>query len=414
MNKILLKDTKFKSLMVSINYLLPLKEKEASKNALIALVLKQGCDKYRSEKEIEMQLASLYNASVDTSIEKLGDNYSITFNLDILNKKYISKDVLSEALNILKNIIYFPYLERGVFCKEYIDREKEALISRINEMKNNKKKYSINRLEQEMFRGEAYSVSRFGKIEDIEKETPESVYNQYTKLINTGKVTIIVSGNTDGYEDILSLVTDTLEINLDKSEDKYVYTNQENEQGALKNIEEYEDLSQSILCLGLKFKNISKSDTYAIGLYNTILGETPASKLFQNVREKESLAYFAAAQYIKFKGAIYIYTGIGISNLDKAKKVIKDQIEDIKNGNISDEELEAAKRHSLSKIKLMKDSKEGMLMYTISNTAFNEGKVVSLEEIEQEISKLSKEQVVDIANKAYIDTIYLLGGKINE
>lgn len=411
MNKILISDDKFKSLMISLNYILPLDEKEAGRNALVALVLQQGCDKYRSEKEIEIALAALYNATVSVNIDKLGDSYSITFSLDILNKKYIERDILGEALDILKNIIYVPYIENAAFCKSYIEREKESLISRINELKNNKKKYAISRLEQEIFDGEAYSVSRLGRIEDIEKETAESVYVQYLKIINQSEATVVVSGNIDGYDNIMDTITDKIGMVSSNFNVEYVENKRKKEGKILKNIEEYEELNQSILCMGLRFNDVSKEDFYKISRYNAIMGETPASKLFQNVREKESLAYNASSQYIRFKQAIYIYTGIDILNLEKAKQIITCQIEDMKNGNISDEELEAAKRHSISKIKLIKDSKDEIAMYTIANNVFFEGEDISIEDIEEKIKNVSKEQVIEVANKAYIDTIYLLGGK---
>lgn len=411
MDKILIQDNKFKSLLISINYILPLNEKEISKNALVALVLEQGCERYRSQKDIEKALASLYNATISTNIEKFGDNYSITLTLDILNKKYIKKDVLEDGLEILKNIIYVPYLENGMFCKSYVDREKEALISRINELKNNKRKYAIARLEEEMFKGEAYGTNRLGKIEDVEKETPQSIYNQYLKIINKSKITVVVSGNIEGYENILDIVVNKLEINKEISDVESVDKTTQKINKTQKNIEEYEELSQSILCFGLKIKDISRDDLYKISMYNAILGETPASKLFQNVREKESLAYNASSQYLRFKGVIYIYTGINISNLDKAKKVIKSQIEDMKNGIISEEEFEAAKKHNISKLKLIKDSKEALVMYEIGNNIFFESEKVTIESIEKGIESVTKEEVIGLANKVYIDTIYLLGGK---
>lgn len=411
MNKILIKDNKFKSLIISVNYILPLIEEEVGKNALVALILQQGCDKYKSEKEIEIALAALYNAAISVNIEKLGDNYSITFSLDILNKKYIKKDVIEEALEILRNIIYVPYLENGVFYDQYVNREKEAIISRINELKNNKKKYAVSRLEQEMFKGEAYSVSRYGKIEDIRNATSRSIYDQYKKIISESKITVVVCGNTDGYENILELVTEKLKIIIQESSVEYVDKKNKNTINVTKNIEEFEELNQSILCMGLKLIDISREDMYKVSMYNAILGETPASKLFQNVREKESLAYFANSQYIRFKDVIYIYTGINISNLEKAKQVIINQIDDMKNGNITDEEFEIAKKHSISNLRLMKDNKESVAMYTIGNNIFFGGRATTLDDIEQGISKVVKQEVVDIANKLYIDTIYLLGGK---
>ena len=413
MKDILIEDNKFKSVIISVTYVLPLNNKENSKNTLVALLLGQGCEKYKSEKEIRTKLAQLYNSEIGVNINKVGDNYVFTFFLEVINKKYIGKDVLIEGLSILKNIMFNPYLENGVFYKPYVEREKKALINMIDEIKNNKIRYAISRLEEEFFKGQMYAINKYGTVKDVEKETPESIYNQYLKIINQGNVTISVSGNTDGYKNILKTVKSILKIKTDELEIKRIQkeNNEKIEKTEIKNIKEYEDLNQSILCMGLKVKDTSKKDIIALLVLNAILGESAASKLFQNVREKESLAYFAKSEYIKQKEVIYIYTGINILNLEKAKTIIIKQIEDIKSGNISKEEMEAAKKHLISKVIKIKDSKKAAMNYTLKNRMMYGNKEIKTETKIKQINNISKKEVMDVAKKLNIDTIYLLGGK---
>ncbi len=409
MNNILVEDNKFKSISISITYTLPLIQNEASKNALVALVLEQGCDKYRSEKEISIVLAALYNSSIDVKLEKVGENYCITFCLEVLNKSYIKRDILEEGLDLLNNIIYMPYLEDGVFSSEYVKREKETLVNRINEIKNNKSSYAIYRLEEEMFKGEAFGVSKFGSVEETEKATSSSIYEQYLKIIGSKNINIAVVGNTDGYVDIIQKVKEKLQIREQKVEN--VYGSLSKVKGDLKNIEEFEQISQSTLCMGIRFENLKKEDVYRLSIYNAILGETPASKLFQNVREKESLAYTAKSIYVRSKGAIYIYTGIDIKNLEKAKEVILNQLEFMRDGAISDEEFEAAKKHCVASLKVKQDSKTNIFNYFFGNSLFFGGEKIEIEEMEKRLNSVTKQQVVEIAKEAYVDTMYLLGGK---
>lgn len=408
-NIIIVNDNKFKSIFVSVNFLRKLNKDENHKNALLASILRKGTSKLSSEEKIDSKLAKLYASCIDTNVEKIGGYYNIEFGAEYINKKYIKEDVSKEVLDILHDVIYSPYLENGAFSKEIFEIEKRALIEKIGQEKNDKRKWSLKRLEEEMYNENDYGTSVYGDISKIEKETSESIYQYYKHFINTSEIKIVITGNIDGYDNLENQVREMFlkDNNVNIAQSKIQNRNE------FRNVEEYETLNQSVLCLGLNVKNTDVANIPVVTVYNSILGGTPASKLFQNVREKESLAYFAKSQYNKYVNGIYIYSGINLSNVEKAKSVIAKQLEDIKLGNISDEEIDTAKKNIVLTYKAIKDSK---VLYNrlilANNVAYNTK--FDINELIKKTEAVTIKDVVNIAQDIEVNTVYLLGGKVNE
>ncbi len=406
---ILINDNKFKSIFVSINYIRKLKKEENAKNALLACILKKGTANLKTEKQLELALSKLFASSIDVNVEKVGGMYNVEFGAEYINKSYIDEDVSEEVLNILYDIIHNPYLENGLFSKEIFEREKEGLIEKINQEKNDKRRWSLVRLEQEMYNENEYGTSVYGEIEDIQKETYETISEYYKQFIETSEVRVVVTGNLDGYDNIEERLREKFLNNTRDILDKVEIKNREE----FRKIEEYEKLNQSVLCLGLNVKNTDKSLVPAAVVYNSILGGTPASKLFQNVREKESLAYFAKAQYNKYINAIYIYSGINLSNVEKATAVIYKQLEDLKNGNISEEEIDTAKKNIVLTYRALSDSKVSLGRTMLANSLYYD-EDFNIANFINKVENISINDVVEFAKYVEVNTIYLLGGKIDE
>lgn len=408
-NIILINDNKFKSIFVSVNYIRKLNKVENAKNALLACILKKGTVNLKTEKELDLALSKLFASSIDINVEKVGGAYNVEFGAEYINKKYIGEDVSEKVLDILHDIIHNPYLENGVFAEEIFDREKEALIEKINQEKNDKRRWSLVRLEQEMYNENEYGTSVYGDIEDIQKETNESIYEYYKEFLNTSEVRIVVTGNLDGYENLEEILKEKFLTNSRDILESVEIKNREE----FRKVEEYEKLNQSVLCMGLNVKNTDKNLVPIIAVYNSILGGTPASKLFQNVREKESLAYFAKSQYNKYINAIYIYSGINLCNVEKATLVINKQLEDLKNGNITDEEIDTAKKNIVLIYKALSDSKVSLGRTMLANSLYY-SEEFDIDNFVKEVEKVTIEDVVNVAKDIEVNTIYLLGGKIDE
>ena len=164
------------------------------------------------------------------------------------------------------------------------------------------------------------------------------------------------------------------------------------------------DVTQGKLVIGL---NTPDEKREIIALYNTILGKGANSKLFLNVREKEGLAYSAGSTYLKRNNAIIISTGIEVSKYNKAVEVIKKQLKDMQEGNITEKEIKDAKQFINAGLNLINESSENMIEYTFDKELYNEE--IDIEKYRKSIEKITKEDIVEIAKKINIDTIYFLG-----
>ena len=416
-NIIIKKENKFKSMYISFNLLLPLNAEDNSKNALVASILRQGSEKYKTEQEIELELAKNYNSLLNVNLDRIGGTYNIEFGLEVINKESIEEDALENGLQILEQIIYFPLLENNKFKREYVEREKQYLLSKIEEEKNNKRVYALRRLEEEVFEESEYRLNVLGTEKLILKEDEETLYAYYLKILRKAEKKVLIVGNTSGYTNLEELVKKYLfreddfknNDNLHLSDSVKIINKNHIEEKT-----EYQKINQSVLCMGLGIENYTNKDFFVSSIYNAILGETPSSKLFQNVREKESLAYFAKSQYLRHMGVIYIISGINLLDVAKAKKIIIRQLEDMKNALISDEEFNAAKSHIIYSYKALEDKKENIAKMILSDgLLFGDKKIDNYWKISG-FEKVEKKDVVGFASKVFVDTIFLLGGKQDE
>lgn len=386
----LIKTNRFKTNLYAIFLTIQMKKEDATINSLIPAVLRRGTEKYPTQLEIEKRLEEMYGASFNCGVDKIGNYQVLKFYIEGLSDEYTEEKQNIEEL--LKEIIYSPILENGYFKKEYVEQEKENLRLIIESRKDNKARYAYERCIEEMFENEPYGVYKYGTVEDVEKITPESLYNQYKKILKNAQIDVFGCGNQ--LEEIEIPHKNTIEIKNTIHENKH------------KEIKEKADVTQGKLIIGLDTPEENKP---AITMYNAILGGGANSKLFQNVREKASLAYSAGSSYIRRINSIFIKTGIKNENYEKTLEIIKKQLQDMKQGNITDKEFRDAKQLIISSLKLIPEQQEDLIAFTYDQKIFGENQ--SIDEYISNISKVTKENVIEIAQKIDIDTIYFLYGE---
>lgn len=386
----LIKTNRFKTNLYAIFLTIPMKKEDATINSLIPAVLRRGTEKYPTQLEIEKRLEEMYGASFNCGVDKIGNYQVLKFYIEGLSDEYTEEKQNIEEL--LKEIIYSPILENGYFKKEYVEQEKENLRLIIESRKDNKARYAYERCIEEMFENEPYGVYKYGTVEDVEKITHESLYNQYKKILKNAQIDVFGCGNQ--LEEIEIPHKNTIEIKNTIHENKH------------KEIKEKADVTQGKLIIGLDTPEENKP---AITMYNAILGGGANSKLFQNVREKASLAYSAGSSYIRRINSIFIKTGIKNENYEKTLEIIKKQLQDMKQGNITDKEFRDAKQLIISSLKLIPEQQEDLIAFTYDQKIFGENQPI--DEYISNISKVTKENVIEIAQKIDIDTIYFLYGE---
>lgn len=408
---------KYKTNLITVFLSVPLDRKTATKNALIAAILRLGTKTSPTQEEINKKLEEMYGAEFNCGVEKIGENQLLKFYIEVLNDKFLPQQekLLEQAINQILDIVFNPLLEGEGFLQKYIDTEKENLKNVIESKINDKQQYAFDRCIEEMYKDKPYSVYKYGYVEDIEKITKEKLYNQYKELINTAKIDIYISGEYNQEEIKKTIQNNT---NIQKLSRTNTMIANENVQkttsntvgdtdlGNPKTIEEKMNVTQGKIVMGLDIHEDNKASKYILGIYNVLLGASATSKLFQNVREKASLAYSASSAYVKQKNNIFIKCGIEIENYEKAIPIIYEQLEAMKKGDFTEEEIESAKRTMISAVNGIQDEQDSEITYFISQELI--GEKPNYDEYIEKTKAVTKEQVQEIANKITVNTIYFL------
>lgn len=401
-----IKTNKYKTNLMSVFLTSKLSRDDITKKALILTVLRRGTNNLKTQEEISKKLEELYGASFDCGIDKLGDKHVLKFYVESLNEQYLyqKEDILSQSLNILFDIVFNPLLENGAFKQEYIDEEKQNLRIIIEGQKDNKAAYATQRCIEEMYKEKPYGLYKYGYVEDLEKIDSKNLYETYLNLIKTCKIDIFVSGDFDE-KTLEEKVKSNQQISkLEPRKVEYLDEESESSNTQEENVvRENMQISQGKLNIGLDVLSDNKS---AVSVYNAILGGGANSKLFQNVREKASLAYSAGSIYIKPKSKIIIKTGIEHKNYEKALQIIKEQIDNMKNGEFSDEDIQHAKELIIASFKSMQDEQDSEISFYFGREIQKESK--DIDKQIKEVSEVTKQNIVDVANKIKINTIFFL------
>lgn len=401
---------KFKTNLFAIFLTTKLDKKSVTKNALLTAVLRRGTKKIPTQEEISKCLENMYGASFDCGVEKTGDNQVLKFYLESINNEFLpSKENLSkECMEILLDVVFNPFVDDNKFKQEYVDGEKENLKQIIQGKIDNKAKYAYDRCIEEMYKNEPYGLYKYGYIEDLENIDAQNLYDYYIELIKSVKIDIFVSGDLD--EQIVDEIKENETINNLKGREPEYNVNKEN--ASKDKVDESQIISESMevtqgkLILGLDVLNNKKESKYWASVYNIILGGSANSKMFQNVREKASLAYSAGSTYLRQKDNIFIKCGIDIPNYEKALNLIKEQLKEMEDGKFTEEDIDNAKLLISSTVGSIPETQDAEITYYYSQELSDE--FVSIEDYIKRINEVTKEQIVDIAKNVQINTIYFL------
>lgn len=405
----ILKTNKFKTNLIAIMLTTKLDRENVTKNALIPAVLKRGTKTLKTQEEINKKLEEMYGASLDCGLDKTGDNQVLKFYIESVNDEFLpqnSEDMLKKSLEQIFEFVFNPYLENDGFKKEYVEQEKENLKQIIEGKIDNKARFALDRCIEEMYKNQPYGLYKYGYIEDMENINEKNLYEHYKKLIGNCKIDIFVSGIVD--EEIENIIKENE--NIKKLQDRNPEYNKIEISAKKSEKENYVqdsmEVTQGKLIIGMDLDVDNEDLRYDIMIYNCIFGGSANSKLFQNVREKASLAYTASSSYYRFKNNIFINCGIEIKNYDKALEIIKQQIEDMKNGDFTEEEVENAKNGIIASIKTIDDEQDTEITYFFSQELSNSK--CNIEQYMNNIKAVTREKVIDIANKVSINTVYFL------
>lgn len=401
------KSEKFKTVRIDIFILDPLSGEKATLNALVPYVLRRGCSRYPTQQALALKLEDLYGAGIEVGVGRKGEYQLIHISAGFVSDMYTvdGANLFEEAGGLLFEILTDPVTEKGLFKNDYFEQERENLIQRIRSRVNNKMYYALQRCMEEMCAGEPFAVYEDGDEKIAGSLTNEELMARYRELIAQNPVYVYISGNVRDSE-------------LKKFIEKFDSIDRKNiislpkiqvkkEVKEVRRIEEPMDVSQGKLCIGFRTQiEAGDPEYYPLVIYNGILGGGVQSKLFQNVREKESLAYSAFSSIEKFKGLLVACSGIEISAREKAERVIMEQFKAIENGDISDYEIDATKKSYKTGLKSMQDSQGAMVDFYLSQHLSGEND--SVDSFIEKLMAVTKDDVVRVSRNITQDTVYFL------
>lgn len=397
----------FKSACVSVNFVLPLSEK-ASLFALVPNVLMRSSEKYTDVTEIEKKLALLYGAELVADVSKTGEHHVLRMAISCIDDRFAfdGESISAECSELLFELIFKPRLQDGVFDSAIVESEKRLLSERLLAEESDKRIYAKNRCEEIMFSEETYGIHRLGTKESVSEITPQTLYSAYNEMLETAKIVVCVSGKAD-YNAVKDLASGYLSaINRNAEIGETVFIERADQ---VKYTKETEDVKQGKLVMGFRMGMKDAVDNYAAKrIMVELFGGSPHSKLFLNVREKMSLCYYCSARMIRAKGIMYVQSGIESYNEEKAKNAILKQLEDIKNGDFTDEDIECSVKALEDSFKSVTDSPEALDSWFMSQCV--SGRYNYPEDFIDEFKRVTREDIIKAAQDVTLDTVFMLEG----
>jgi predicted Zn-dependent peptidase len=398
----IIRSDKFKNNAISLVMPLDMDDKVTDYNLLAAL-LKRGSKKYPTTKAIWEHLQDLYGAVFDIVVTKKGEKLFLNFYIQCIDDSYALKKekLLNQCLDFLYEVVNNPLVSETGFEQSYFDTEKENLKVLINSRFDNKDSYALERIEELLTEGEPYSIYKYGSIERLNNIKNSDLPKLWDDIkANSGQL-LFACGNIEA-DSIMDKIKGFESSSSRDSSAPKAFVKKD-----VKEVKEAMDVNQAKLCLGCRTNvTIFNGDYFGLAVMNSILGGGTHSKLFNEVREKNSLAYYSYSFIEKFKGLLIIACGIDPNNFDLAKNICIEQIQAMKKGNITKEELYSAKKKLTSDLRTITDSQYSLMDYISALRAY--GIKYDIEDIVRELEKVDIERVVQCANSIELNDIYFM------
>ena len=411
-----LRSDKFKTACMSVTLLTQLRRETAAMNAVIPFVLHRGTTRYGDMEQLSRRMDELYGAAVEPVVRRIGEIQCIGFYGSFPEPDYLpgGEALLGDTCALMAQLLLDPVTRGGLLLPQYVDSEREKLLDIIRSRMNDKRSYALTRCIEEMCCYEDFAVSRFGSESEAENIHYKKLTRHYRELIQTCPVEIFYCGKTD-FKAVSAAMREAFstmprgEIDYDIGTDLRMNAVEDH----VRFVEEEMDVTQGKLVLGFRLGEcMEEPDIPALYVFNAVYGSGATSKLFMNVREKLSLCYYASSAVYLHKGIMLVSSGIEFDKLDAARDEILAQLDSVRRGEITDDELRSAKKSVASDLRAVQDSigeLEGFyLSQALDGLDYGPAELAALAE------DVTKEDVQAIAKSIECDLIYFLKGSGEE
>lgn len=401
---------RYKTNHITFYFMTGLDRRSASYNTVLSRVLTRGCEKYPDQRSLNGALDHCYDATLLTDTSKIGDFHGMSVSLSLLDNAYAldGEDITSQGLRILQEVLFHPRVKDGAFDEEYVRGEKKLALDEIASLINHKASYARSRMIGHMCRMEPYGTLSLGHKSEIGRITAKSLYEYYRNLMETATVEIFFVGRFDR-EQVQKTVKELFSA-VARRHEALPMPSIRTKATRVREVTERMDITQAHLVMGFRAGvSVYDEDWRAMTLYNSVLGGSLTSKLFCVLREKMSLCYSVSSQPHGMKGILLIYAGIAPENREVAVKEALHQMELIRKGEISNEELENARGALIHALSGLGDNPSALAGWYLPSVLIDRVKTPS--EIIAELKKITKEDVVRVSEKITLDTVYTLTAK---
>ena len=403
---------KFKTNCLNVDFYLPISSRLAAQTVLTSLMGHTSAA-YSTFKAFNSKIESLYGADFDTGITTVGEKVRIRFGVELPDDRFSldGKSLSAEAVDFIIDIIKNPHCADSQFDTEDTAREIRFTLENIEAEKNDKRAYALSRLRQLMCADEPYGIDSEKLEQDVKALDGAKLFEAYEDMLRSASIVITACGSlnsamlTEKFTEFANGIENRRPAKLST-----VFKTQADE---VRYFTEDMDVNQSKLVLGLRSGMENSNDSYyAFRVMTDIFGGGPYSRLFLNVREKLSLCYYCGARLVRDKGVIFIQSGIEAENYEKALNEILHQLDIMKNGEFTDEDFDSSKAALSDAFRGVGDSPASVCYYYGSQVFDDE--IVSGAEFAEKVSAVTREQVIDCANRVSLDSVYLLKGESGE
>lgn len=391
-----------------VGFIMPLAKDTASVNALLPLILKHSCGEYPDMTAMKRRLKQLYGARLDGTVSKRGDYQVVTLYCECLDNGYAfgGEKVLESCAELLKSVIFDPALENGAFKKADVYIEKRNLIDQIDSVLNDKRQYALVRLKSKMCSDEPFGIFELGDREDAKGITPEKLYSAWKNMLSCAKVEIVAAGAGE-FSYAEKLFADAFK-NVRRGQLTAIKPCASKNKGKVRTFTERLPVTQAKLIMGFNAAAAAPENTDALKLAVSVLGGSPRSKLFMNVREKMSLCYYCISYIESQKGIVFVDSGIEESNYEKARDEILRQVELLKSGDFTEDDLKNAKLYLKNSFMQIEDSLDAAALYYFLQPFTGDSR--SPREKAESIMSLSREEIIKAGQGINLNSVYLLAG----
>ncbi len=403
---------KFKTGLLSVSLVVPLRAETATANALVGEVLNRGSRNYPDIESLSAAEDELYGMSLNPSVRQKGESQCVSLIGSFLDDRFAldGKPILEPAAALMGELLLDPVTENGIFRGDYVKSEGANLADLIRSQINDKRGWSIHRVTELMCEGEAYAVDKYGFADQAEAMTAQELWTRYQSLLKQARVVFYYAGSADIGRVEAALRAAFAPLMTPRRTETGCQV-VEAPRGDVREFTDPMDVAQGKLALGFRTGGVTvDSPEYpALLVCNAIYGGTASSKLFMNVRERLSLCYFASSMVDKLKGLMVVSSGVEFANFEVARKEILAQLENVRTGDFTDEELHVGRRAVASSLRTLLDSHGRLEDFWFTQAV--SGQTNAPEEWMKQVEGVTREQVQAVAQKLSLDTVYYLTGK---